>query len=71
MRVGWIVMAWTGRVWSPCHDTGARTRGETIRKWREPWGHRGWIQYEKRRRKGYVKVVPLMASEPEPPEERA
>ncbi len=64
MRIGWIVMGWTGRVWSPYGDTVARTRTEAIQKWREPLGDDGWPMYEKQRLAGHVKAVRTYAFEP-------
>lgn len=67
MKAGWIVLGWTGRVWHPYHDTAARTRTEAIAKWRRPFGvDEGWPWYEKSRRAGFVKAVPLLAFTPGP-----
>ena len=57
MRIGWIVLGWTGYRWNPYYDTAARTRTEAIQKWREPLGGDGWPEYERRRLKGIVKAV--------------
>ena len=57
MRIGWIVIGWTGRVWTPFNDTAARTRDEAIKKWRLPLGWDGWTEWRKQRRAGLVKAV--------------
>ena len=58
MRIGWIVMEWTGRVWIPDHDTIARTREEALSKWLTRFGpgkhRRRWRDY---REAGRVKAV--------------
>ena len=71
MRIGWIVMGWTGRVWIPYHDTAARTRTEAIQKWREQLGDDGWHEYERQRLSGIVKAVRTHAFEPTPQEDGA
>ena len=70
MRIGWIVMGWTGRVWIPYHDTAARTRTEAIRRWREPLGDDGWPEYERQRLKGFVKAIRTYVFEPTPQEDK-
>lgn len=65
MRIGWIVVGWTGRVWTPFHDTHARTRSEAVRKWCEPLRDDGRPLYEKLRRMGCLKAVRTHVFDPD------
>ena len=64
-HLGWVIIGWTGRMWTAYDDTIARTRTKAIALWREPLKGDGWDEYDRLRVLGQVRAAKTYFATPE------